>query len=367
MKEATTNQRWVFIVGGILFLIVGITSFFFDSIGSGIVFLLFGLLALIFAKYLNKNRTKIQARHIIDNSKGYSKETLNMIKSEYFKKKLQFDKKKVESISVLHEKITADDIYFVIVKRSIEHETTAGEQYAVGDETELGYSTPKSFKELSDQSIERIVPSSVKTLKCSIIDVPCKKCNGLGRCNECHGSGHVVCPKCDGKRRIERYRDGNKIYEKCPRCGGTGRVQCKKCEGSGNCTDCEGSGRNLCQRCEGTGIYQEYDVAVDEYIEKIKTIYNSNLERELLDKLDVASIGDPEKVYSINTGFAKNGVLAEKEEVRRTIESIVKTTENIVMVGVSGKECVMHLLKYTYNGIAQQIVFSENEIISSTI
>lgn len=50
-------------------------------------------------------------------------------------------------------------------------------------------------------------------------------------CENCKGSGRVVCPRCGGDREIQGvscyYCKGDRFVE-CPACNGTGRVSDKK-------------------------------------------------------------------------------------------------------------------------------------------
>ena len=90
---------------------------------------------------------------------------------------------------------------------------------------------------------------------------------GLVRCPPCDNEGRVVCPRCEGKKKLEKD---------CPRCDGSGErvcTQCSKystgdgvipcgyCGGKGSigttrpkkCPECGGPGTKECPTCDGDG------------------------------------------------------------------------------------------------------------------
>lgn len=98
---------------------------------------------------------------------------------------------------------------------------------------------------------------------------PCETCRGLGMtgCDDCLGagrrvctdshcvSGKVVCPDCDGTRRMRADAEGRNITRRCATCRQTGVTDCPTCQGRSylTCTTCDGHGEERCESCKGTG------------------------------------------------------------------------------------------------------------------
>lgn len=81
-------------------------------------------------------------------------------------------------------------------------------------------------------------------------------------CDECDGSGRVLCRHCDGY--------GN---QECEYCDGTGEVSgdtCDECGGDGEttCTGCSGEGEETCYTCNGSGqVENDTNILVDYNLE----------------------------------------------------------------------------------------------------
>jgi len=76
------------------------------------------------------------------------------------------------------------------------------------------------------------------------------------KCDECDGSGEVICDICDPV--------GSGSYP-CDECLGDGKCRhcstgsCDYCKGTSKreCDWCEGKGKNECEDCDGKGTYRE--------------------------------------------------------------------------------------------------------------
>ena len=86
----------------------------------------------------------------------------------------------------------------------------------------------------------------------------CTRCEGAGR-TACTGrncvAGQVVCPDCQGTRRMSANEDGRSLNRRCTTCRQTGVIDCPDCEGRAYlvCETCAGSGEERCDACRGSG------------------------------------------------------------------------------------------------------------------
>lgn len=97
----------------------------------------------------------------------------------------------------------------------------------------------------------------------------CATCRGIGfwGCDDCGGAGRVactdkgcvngrvVCPDCDGTRKVRDTTQGRDLMRSCKACRQTGVVECPVCAGRGYlvCATCEGHGDARCRACDGRG------------------------------------------------------------------------------------------------------------------
>ena len=98
----------------------------------------------------------------------------------------------------------------------------------------------------------------------------CKQCGGVGtiRCIQCVGK--AICPRCQGKRKIQITRNWlifSRVVEvdceacfghshACPACQGRQHLKCPGCEGLRylkTCPQCSGTRQLTCPKCKGTG------------------------------------------------------------------------------------------------------------------
>lgn len=81
----------------------------------------------------------------------------------------------------------------------------------------------------------------------------CPRCDGRARelCATCHGSRQSNCLRCGGIGRIQSPRG----QDPCPQCNHTGRIACTTCGGQGQiaCRGCGGSSKTTCGACHGRG------------------------------------------------------------------------------------------------------------------
>jgi hypothetical protein len=86
--------------------------------------------------------------------------------------------------------------------------------------------------------------------------VDCTACAGVGgdECDECtQGTVAATCHRCNGTGRGGFLR-----LEKCFKCNGEGKIQekCSYCHGErlvSECQNCAGSGKIVCPHCSGAG------------------------------------------------------------------------------------------------------------------
>ena len=101
------------------------------------------------------------------------------------------------------------------------------------------------------------------------VGAACETCHGFGfaGCETCGGagrlacpdkacvSGRVICPDCQGTRRMRADDEGRSVLRSCTTCRQTGAVECPQCHGRASvaCTACEGQGDERCRACKGRG------------------------------------------------------------------------------------------------------------------
>ncbi|MHA1646276.1 MAG: hypothetical protein ACTSVL_01785 [Promethearchaeota archaeon] len=162
----------------------------------------------------------------------------------------------------------------------------------------------------------------------------CSKCNGRGgvSCKKCDGSKLISCPDCGGKSDRTNCKEckgtGKKSIEitvlnekqdkakktievQCNECIGSGKIVCARCGGTGKvpCKYCDGMGIIQCSDCKGYGIFFNYQIKPVPFKKEhesepviLSSIKLSGLEKEMgreihdaIDLVDAIVIRKPEK------------------------------------------------------------------------
>lgn len=115
------------------------------------------------------------------------------------------------------------------------------------------YKNTKDF-DYGDKILNNIAFSDLLLITDKEHIATCNVCDGNGgwECEDCGGSGEILCLKCDDFANDD---DG----KPCEECSGKGGFECETCGGTGNqtCDYCEGDGEYVSDESE----YQLYTIA----------------------------------------------------------------------------------------------------------
>jgi len=189
----------------------------------------------------------------------------------------------------------------------------------------------------------------------------CKKCNGRGGvgCKKCDGSKFVSCPDCGGKEDRTNCKEckgtGKKTIEitvldekqdktkktievNCNECIGSGKIVCTRCGGTGkvSCKYCDGAGIIQCSDCKGYGVFFNYQIKPVPFKKEhesepviLSSIKLSGLEKEMgreihdaIDLVDAIVIRKPEK--DLEQKFIEPSLGYYSKDIGKTVKEASK-------------------------------------------
>ncbi len=169
------------------------------------------------------------------------------------------------------------------------------------------------------------------------------------KCHQCEGSGHVVCPTCNGQVAVPVQIAGKEVFARCPDCT-NGFAKCPTCEGDG-----KGDTITMTGFIDSLGLpdtVEDHKTTKSMRYAKSKNELMKNIQmlgyaKQLIDHLKKEGRPIPEKICLRHNVYCKdpNDLRVRKTEVFVTPEEIMEFWEGIKVMAAE-----MSAIRRNFNG-----------------